>query len=144
MNTNYEMLNGIFKRKLQKLSFEDVQSALKSPDHFLIINTLKENEQHCLIRQTLYYQNETRMINDMIIRGDLSSKRIIIYGKNANDESIEQKYHQICGLGFVDVFIYPGGLFEWLCLQDIYGDMEFPTTSKELDILKYKPTRLLL
>jgi hypothetical protein len=56
MNTNYEMLNGIFKRKLQKLSFEDVQSSLKSPDHFLIINTLKENEQHCLIQHTLYYQ----------------------------------------------------------------------------------------
>lgn len=144
MNINYEMLNGIFKRKLQKISFEDIQIALKRPDHFLIINTLNETEQHCLIQHTLYYQNETRMINNMISSGDLSSKSIIIYGKNANDESTEHKYHQICGLGFVDVFIYPGGLFEWLCLQDIYGNDEFPTTSKELDILKYKPVRLLL
>ena len=29
-------------------------------------------------------------------------------------------------------------MFEWLLLQDIYGDDEFPTTTKELDILKYK------
>jgi len=26
-------------------------------------------------------------------------------------------------------------------LQDIYGDDEFPTTRKMLDILKYKPPR---
>jgi hypothetical protein len=28
-------------------------------------------------------------------------------------------------------------------LQDIYGDAEFPTTIKELDILKYKPKKTL-
>ena len=43
------------------------------------------------------------------------------------------------GLGFCNVYVYPGGIFEWLCLQDIYGEKEFPTTSKELDILKFKP-----
>ena len=30
----------------------------------------------------------------------------------------------------------------WLHLQDIYGDKDFPTTNKELDILKYKPDAL--
>ena len=30
-------------------------------------------------------------------------------------------------------------MFEWLCLQDIYGDELFPTTSRELDIYKYRP-----
>ena len=30
-------------------------------------------------------------------------------------------------------------MFEWLCLQDIYSSDLFPTTKKELDILKYKP-----
>ena len=39
----------------------------------------------------------------------------------------------------MNVFIYSGGMFEWLCLQDIYGNELFPTTKKELDILKYKP-----
>ena len=41
-------------------------------------------------------------------------------------------------LGFTNIYIYAGGLFEWLCLQDIYGSSSFPTTKKELDILKYK------
>ena len=29
-------------------------------------------------------------------------------------------------------------MFEWLLLQDIYGYDNFPTTIKELDILKYR------
>jgi hypothetical protein len=39
--------------------------------------------------------------------------------------------------------MYLGGMFEWMLLQDIYGRDEFPTTSKVLDILKYKPKRLM-
>ena len=31
-------------------------------------------------------------------------------------------------------------MFEWLLLQDIYGNEQFPTLGKELDILKYKPS----
>jgi len=34
-------------------------------------------------------------------------------------------------------------LFEWLLLQDIYGYDEFPTTIKVLDILKYKPSKII-
>lgn len=135
------MLNGIFKRKIQKASFEDVQTTMKTPESYLLINTMSETEQDCLIKHTLYYKNETNIINDLMNRGDLSSKKIVIYGKNANDESIESKYHQICGLGFIDVFVYPGGIFEWLCLQDIFGDDEFPTTTTQLDILKYRPSK---
>ncbi|GAG01062.1 unnamed protein product, partial [marine sediment metagenome] len=55
-----------------------------------------------------------------------------------NDEKIYKKYTQLINLGFTNIFLYTGGLFEWLCLQDIYGEDSFPTTSKELDILKYK------
>lgn len=29
-------------------------------------------------------------------------------------------------------------MFEWLLMQDIYGNDEFITTSNDLDILKYK------
>ena len=53
--------------------------------------------------------------------------------------SIYDKYEQLSKLGLINIYIYPGGIFEWLCLQDIYGDELFPTTKKELDILKYKP-----
>jgi hypothetical protein len=53
------------------------------------------------------------------------------------------KYNQLKSLGFYNVFIYTGGLFEWLMLQDIYGDNEFPTSKKEIDILKYKQSKVL-
>ena len=39
---------------------------------------------------------------------------------------------------FIMFIFIQGGLFEWLCLQDIYGFEDFPTTKKELDILKFK------
>jgi hypothetical protein len=34
-------------------------------------------------------------------------------------------------------------MFEWLLLQDIYGKELFPTTKKELDLLRYKSNQLL-
>jgi hypothetical protein len=68
--------------------------------------------------------------------------RIIIYGKNSNDEKIYKKYQQLVSLGFTNVYVYVGGMFEWLLLQDIYGGELFPTTSNELDILKYKSHRI--
>ena len=49
-----------------------------------------------------------------------------------------KKYEQLVGLGFINVYIYPGGLFEWLLLQDIYGSDDFPTTIVDRDHLKFK------
>ena len=63
---------------------------------------------------------------------------IIVYDKNANAPNLMKKYEQLLSLGFINVYIYPGGLFEWLLLQDVYGVEDFPTTIRELDILKYK------
>jgi hypothetical protein len=57
---------------------------------------------------------------------------------NKFDASVDKKYYQLISLGCKRVFIYRGGLFEWLLLQDIYGFSAFPTTKKILDILKYK------
>ena len=53
----------------------------------------------------------------------------------------ENKCKQITNLGFKYVYLYCGGLFEWLLLQEIYGREEFPTTNYTLDILKYKPNK---
>ena len=68
--------------------------------------------------------------------------KIIIYGENSSDSNVDTKYKQINDLGF-EVYIYGGGMFEWLLLQDIYSNSEFPTTTKILDILKYKPKSIL-
>jgi hypothetical protein len=56
---------------------------------------------------------------------------------------MQKKYQQLLTLGFYNVFVYMGGLFEWLMLQDIYGKELFPTTKKELDLLKFKSKPIL-
>ncbi len=125
-----------------KINYEDMQYILKNAEGHLLINTLSHNEQDCLIVNTMNIQNEETIINNCIKQGRKDIK-IIIYGKNCNDEKIFNKYNQLSSLGFYNVFIYVGGMFEWLMLQDIYGEKEFPTTKKELDILKYKPYKVL-
>ena len=123
-----------------KIGFEDVIYAMKHNQTHLLINTLPATDkyQECLILHTISYYSEEQIINDLVKQYTLD-KTIIIYGKNAADISVERKYQQLRGFGFYNVFIYSGGIFEWLLLQDIYGFDEFPTTKKIVDILKYKP-----
>ena len=125
-----------------KINYEDVQFIIKNPEGHLLINTLSSSEQNCLILKTININNEETIINNCIKKG-VTDIKIIIYGKNSNDEKLYSKYTQLTSLGFHNVYIYSGGLFEWLMLQDIYGEKEFPTTKKELDILKYKPNKVL-
>jgi hypothetical protein len=99
------------------------------------------NEQDCLIKYTVPYQMEEKIVNELITNCEFR-KKIIIYGKNTNDESVEKKYKQLIGFGFLEVYLYVGGMFEWMLLQDIYGKEEFPTTTRVLDILRYKPVRI--
>ena len=128
-------------QSMQKINFEDMQTAYKNPELYLLINTLSESEQDCLILNTTPAIKEEQLINHHMY----SSKRIriIIYGRNSNDEKVYNKYDQLMKLGFLNVFIYVGGIFEWLMLQDIYGYEEFPTSRRQLDFLKYKPSSRL-
>jgi hypothetical protein len=122
------------KMSIRKVGYEDVQFVIKHKKNYILINTLTITEQNCLIPGTIAIKNEEVIINKNLNK----NTHIIIYGKNANDESIFKKYEQLLTLGCGSVFVYTGGLFEWLLLQDIYGKDEFPTTSYELDILKYR------
>lgn len=126
----------------QKINYEDIQYVLKNPESHVLINTLNENEQTCLIPNTIHINQEEEIINRLIKNGNKNVK-IIIYGKNCNDEKLYKKYSQLISLGFHSVYIYTGGMFEWLLLQDIYSSSEFPTTKKELDLLLFKPPKLL-
>ena len=121
---------------MKKINYEDMQTVIKNPEIYLIINTLNPNEQQCLIINTTSVNDEEMLINKFIKEN--KSIRIIIYGKNCNDESIDKKYQQLYSLGFYNILVYLGGMFEWLMLQDIYGKDLFPTTKKEVDLLKYK------
>jgi hypothetical protein len=134
------MFSQFFTRVYKKLSFEDIQFAIRNKDEFIIINTLPVTDQSCLIENTISHVEEERTLNNLLTNYGLNQK-IIIYGKNNTDNTINTKYDQLMNLGFQTVYLYVGGMFEWLCLQDIYGKEEFPTTTRELDILKYKPPR---
>ena len=128
-------------QSIQKINFEDMQTAYKNPEIYLLMNTLPVTEQVCLISNTLTPQKEETLMNQYL--NSNKNIRIIIYGRNSNDETIYKKYNQLLSLGFTNVYLYLGGLFEWVLLQDIYGFDDFPTTSRQLDILKYKPTQKL-
>jgi hypothetical protein len=119
----------------QKCTFEDMQTNIQS-NNVCIINVLPEDEQHCLIQGTTIASKEVELINTLL-RQD-KTRHIIIYGKNYLDLAVFKKYKQLRNLGFKNVSIYIGGIFEWLCLQEIYGNSLFPTTSMERDILKFK------
>jgi hypothetical protein len=125
---------------IKKIGFEDMKYVIKNKKKtYVMINTLAVTEQECLIPGTVSVKDEEAFINRHLNK----NISIIIYGKNANDDSIFKKYEQLLKLGFNSVFVYTGGIFEWLLLQDIYGKDEFPTTSEELDILKYRANSVL-
>ena len=110
-------------------------------DNIVLINTLAQEEQDCLIKNTIHANKEADIINGLLKTN--YNKEIIIYGKNHRDVKIIAKYNQLKKLGFKNVHIYFGGMFEWLLLQDIYSSSEFPTTKKELDLLLFKPPKVL-
>lgn len=125
-----------------KTNFEHVQYAIQHNSSYLLVNTLPLYEQQCLIKNTVNANEEEHIINSMIQNVNIPDRKIIVYGKNSNDPTTETKYNQLIQMGLEDVYVYTGGLFEWLLLQDIYGNAEFPTTETVLDILKYKPHNL--
>jgi len=128
-------------QSIPRINFEDIQYSIKNRETTVIINTLSNTIQDCLIKNTIPSYQEEELINNLIKTGRKDIK-IIIYGKNSNDDTVYKKYQQLVQLGFYQVYIYTGGLFEWMLLQDIYGAEDFPTTKKELDILKYKGNKV--
>jgi hypothetical protein len=131
-------------RSPSRIGFDDVLYAIRHTDHYILINTLPIHEQECLIQNTVPIEAEETTVNTLLTQYEKVVRKIIVYGKNATDPTVEKKYKQLVGLGIGDVYIYSGGLFEWMLLQDIYGLTEFPTTKKVLDILRHKPATLFV
>ncbi len=137
-------------------NYEDVQRAISraANTHALtfLINTLPSEEQSCLIKETMIHTEEESIINSCISKKLTGEITIIVYGRNAADVTVHTKYKQLRSLGFERVYVYLGGMFEWLLLQDVYdggcggsgsdGGELFPTTMRELDILKYRSAKL--
>ena len=92
-----------------------------------------------LISGTLSVSEEETFMNEYISKYVENQKTIVLYGRNNCDDSPRKKLAQLLSLGISDVYIYSGGMFEWVLLQDIYGASEFPTTSVVTDIIAYRP-----
>lgn len=129
-----------------KVSYEDIQMVVYRNTHIphttLIINTLPASLQHCLIKTTVDIRYEEQIVNTMNHKN--RDIMIIVYGKNSNDITILHKYEQLVKLGFTNVHIYTGGIFEWMLLYEIYGKDLFKITRYEIDILRYRPKSVLL
>lgn len=119
-----------------KIGFETMQEFILHKT--LIINTLDSSNQECLIAGSISYQEEEQYINSLLY-GEKKEK-IVLYGMNYLDKRVITKAEQLVELGFTNIFIYLGGMFEWLLLQDIYGKDNFPTIGDELELLKFKPS----
>lgn len=135
-----EYIKSLFSKtnQIKQVGFEDVKYAIRHTDNYLLMNTLSVIDQDCLIYNTVTYITEEKIINDMLDNNYIDNTTIILYGKHSADATVNEKYSQLITLGFKHVYIYGGGLFEWLLLQDIYSASEFPTTSKCKDLLKYR------
>lgn len=152
------MFGSFFSYPPKLIGFEDILNVIKTPSKYILINTMPENIQDILIPTTIESSKEETCINDIIDfnKSSMNNISIIIYGKNSCDTTVNAKYKQIKRYGFTNVYIYTGGLFEYLLLNDIYGKEHFPlnvnsesgiyvytNTSQptKIDILKYKPDR---
>lgn len=128
-------MGGAHHKHVKYVNFHFVEDSIKSDDA-IIINTMSDDLQNCLIWNTTHAEEEETAINSLIERGR-ANQLILIYGRNSTDTSVEDKYKQLKQLNFHHVYIFRGGMFEWLLLQEIYGKTKFPTTSNEINLLKY-------
>ena len=126
------------KNSSSVIGYEEVQRFQRDPN-CTIINTLPADKQGCLIAGTLTAQQEEQSVNTLLKSKKTGS--ILVYGENSSDLSSERKQRQLRALGFPNVVEYRGGLFEWLLLQEVYGEPDFQTSAPQIDILKYGPRR---
>jgi len=116
--------------------FDVISNKIMTDYDMVLINTIPDTQQGCLIRNTIKANKETEFINELFKIN--KKKEIIIYGKNHRDLKIIEKYNQLKKLGFTNVHIYFGGLFEWLLLKEYYGEINFPIDGKIVEITQYK------
>ena len=126
---------------IKKVNFDDIIIISLKNAHILIHVMDKENEE-LLIKGTLTINEEIEKVNSLLSFRKMDVT-IVIYGKNTDDISkVIGRYRQLRDMGFSNVYVYLGGLFEWLLLQEIYGNEEIKTNIVcKKNILDYKPSR---
>lgn len=133
----WTMGNG--ESKYKTVNFDNVKQ-----NDYILIHVMDEKDQSVLIKKTQTIENEVKLLNSLLSESKQGKTNIIIYGKNTDDFAVlVKRYNQLVSLGF-NAYIYFGGLFEWLLLQEIYGVAEFPIENagnSTIDLLKFAPTK---
>lgn len=111
-----------------------------------IIHIMDVADELILIKGTLKAHQEVDQINNWLSNNTFHND-IYIYGySNADFNKLLQRQKQLHGLGFKHVYIYFGGMFEWLLLRDVFGETEFlldgVIKGAVVDILKYNKPRV--
>jgi len=108
----------------------------KMNQDIILINTMPLNRQDCLIKGTVKAIYEEEYMNKILKTN--KNKEIILYGIHHTDLSVIKKYNQLKKLGFNNVHIYFGGMYEWLLLQEVFGTINFEIDGIIKDIVEYK------
>ncbi len=132
---------GATQSKNMYVTYCTIQQAIKLGK--TIIHIMNIGDETILIKGTLTAEQEVQRINTWI--NDIehtANNDIFIYGYSDSDfNKLLQRQKQLNGLGFKRVYIYLGGMFEWLLLRDVYSADEFPVDGlikgAALDILRY-------
>lgn len=138
---------GNSESSIKKVNFDDIINISKdskelTKNNNILIHVMEKEDQELLIKNTLLIDEEIERINSILSFRKMDVT-IVIYGKNTDDISkVIGKYRKLCDMGFSNVYVYLGGLFEWLLLQEIYGNDEIKTNNIcNKNILDYKPAR---
>jgi len=120
---------------LPSYNYHQLQDRMKK-NEIVLINTLPITRQECLIKGTLKALHEVEYMNKILKTN--KNKEIIVYGIHHTDLSVITKYNQLKKLGFKNVYIYFGGMHEWLLLQEIFDTINFQTDGYIKNIVDYK------
>jgi hypothetical protein len=118
-------------------NYHQLQDRMKKQgQEIILINTLPLTRQDCLIKGTLKAFIEVEYMNKLLKTN--KNKEIVVYGIHHTDTSVIQKYNQLKKLGFTNVHIYFGGMYEWLLLQEVFDTTNFQTDGNIKNIVDYK------
>ena len=96
---------------INKVNYAYVQKCIHNAGEIiLLINTLDYVKQDCLIKNTIAASNEEELINKYLKSN--KSIKILIYGENCSDNKVISKYNQLYKLGFINLYVYLGGIFD--------------------------------
>lgn len=108
---------------LEKVSACDIRYIQEKCSNDYVLITTIDNNNTPLIKGTVHPRDEEAVINGMLRGSGSSTKGVIVYGKNSQDMSVINKYKQLLQLNIGEIYIYTGGLFEWLLLYKKYPDV---------------------